>query len=106
MKTISPMLILSLIKSFLNNLFLNLLFFIFINNSALANLSFSSGTKQLGDDIMNFLSPLAGIVIIALGVGAWMGKISWAWCISFIFGLILVFGHQQVLDWLRSLFNF
>lgn len=79
---------------------------IIVCNDAMANLSFATGTKQLGNDLMNFLAPLAGIVIMALGVGAWMGKISWTWCITFVLGMILVFGHQQILDWLRGLFGF
>ena len=76
------------------------------NEPAWADLAFAAGTERLGNDIMNFLSPLAGIVIIGLGVGAWMGKVSWSWCISFVLGMILVFGHVQILSWLRSLFGF
>lgn len=98
--------ILTLLNKTLNLIFSSFIVLVAVSEPAMAGLSFTTGVTTLGNDIMSFLAPLAGIVIIALGVGAWMGKISWAWCITFVLGMILVFGHQQILDWIKATFGF
>nr|WP_301950569.1 TrbC/VirB2 family protein [Xanthomonas fragariae] len=51
------------------------------------------------------LSPVAGIAIIAVAVLCWFGKISWYWFVGIVVGIVLFFGKDQIVSWIRGLFG-
>lgn len=75
------------------------------SSAALAAQPFSSGSTTLTADILAIVTPLVGLALIALGVLAWFGKIAWSWFAGFVVGVVLVFGHQQIVSWIRGLFG-
>ena len=47
----------------------------------------------------------AVIAVMALGLAAWFNRISWAWAITGVAGIVLVFGAPQIVAWVRGLFG-
>ena len=66
---------------------------------------FTGGATALSADILTVVTPIAGIALIAVGVICWFGKISWIWFAALIVGIVLVFGNQQIVSWIRGLFG-
>ncbi len=66
---------------------------------------FSGGTSGLSSDLVTILAPIAGIAIIAVAVLCWFGKISWWWFAGIVVGIVLFFGKDQVVTWIRGLFG-
>jgi type IV secretion system protein VirB2 len=66
---------------------------------------FASGGTALSADEQTIVAPIAGIAIIAVGVICWFGKISWFWVAGLVVGIVLVFGNQQIVTWIRGLFS-
>lgn len=66
---------------------------------------FAGGTTSLSADILTIVAPIAGIALIAVGVICWFGKISWLWFAGLVVGIVLVFGNQQIVSWIRGLFG-
>ncbi|WP_199916834.1 TrbC/VirB2 family protein, partial [Xanthomonas fragariae] len=72
---------------------------------ASASSPFAGGTSGLSNDIVTILSPVAGIAIIAVAVLCWFGKISWYWFVGIVVGIVLFFGKDQIVSWIRGLFG-
>jgi len=72
---------------------------------AFAAAPFAGGTTGLSADILTIVAPIAGLALIAVGVICWFGKISWFWFAGLVVGIVLVFGNQQVVSWIRGLFG-
>jgi type IV secretion system protein VirB2 len=72
---------------------------------ALAAGPFTSGATSLSQDILTILTPVAVIAVMAAGALAWFGRISWVLAISVMAGIVLVFGSQQIVTWIRGLFG-
>lgn len=66
---------------------------------------FTSGASSLSSDILTILTPVAVIAVMVAGALAWFGRISWVLAISVMVGIVLVFGAQQIVAWLRGLFG-
>lgn len=66
---------------------------------------FAAGGYTFKSDVVYILTPVLGLCIIGAGVAAWMGKISWNWFGGLVLGTILVFGSDQIVNWLRSAFT-
>lgn len=66
---------------------------------------FDSGSEALSDDILTILTPVAVIAVMVLGALAWFGRVSWGLAVSSMLGIVLVFGSQQVVTWVRGLFG-
>jgi type IV secretion system protein VirB2 len=66
---------------------------------------FTSGATSLAQDILTILTPVAVIAVMAAGALAWFGRISWVLAISVMAGIVLVFGSQQIVTWIRGLFG-
>lgn len=45
---------------------------------------------------------LAIIAVIACGIAAVMGKLSWDWAIKIVIGLVLIFGSAAIVDYIIS----
>jgi type IV secretory pathway VirB2 component (pilin) len=67
---------------------------------------FDTGAENLITDFQTFAAPVAVVVVIALGIAVLVGSLSWAWLVGAIGGIALIFGAQDVVDWIRNLFGF
>ncbi len=73
---------------------------------ALAQASpFSTGATTFQGSFLAILTPVAVIAVMALGAAAWMNRISWAWAITGVAGIVLVFGAPQIVTWIRGMFG-
>lgn len=71
---------------------------------ALAQTSpFSTGATNLQQNILLWLTPIAVIAVMVLGVMAMANRISWAWCIAAVLGIIIAFGANDIVNWVRGL---
>ena len=66
---------------------------------------FSSGAGALQGSVLAILTPVAVITVMVLGAAAWMNRISWAWAITGIVGIVMVFGAPQIVAWIRGMFG-
>jgi len=73
---------------------------------ALAQASpFSTGVAAFQGSFLAILTPIAVIAVMALGLAAWLNRISWAWAITGVVGIVLVFGAPQIVAWIRGMFG-
>lgn len=45
---------------------------------------------------------IAVIAVIACGIAALAGKLSWDWAIKIIIGIVLIFGAPAIVDYVKS----
>lgn len=76
-----------------------------VHLSAAAGSPFATGANQLAPALLTILTPVAGIAVMATGVAAWFGKVSWWWFVGVLLGTVLVFGSSQIVSWVRGLFG-
>ena len=73
---------------------------------ALAQTSpFLTGATALQSNILAWLTPIAVILVMALGAMAMANRMSWGWCLGAIFGIAIAFGAPQIVSWVRSMFG-
>lgn len=72
---------------------------------AVAGSPFATGAAALTTNVITILTPLAVIGVIAVGVAAWFNKVSWGWAVAAMIGIVLVFGAQQIVTWIRGMFG-
>jgi len=66
---------------------------------------FSAGAGAFQGSFLAILTPVAVIAVMALGVAAWLNRISWGWVIVAVIGVVLVFGAPQIVAWVRGMFG-
>jgi len=66
---------------------------------------FDTGASAMQSQVLTVLTPIAVIAVMAMGVAAWVGRITWTWAVSGIIGTVLVFGSPQVVGWVRGMFG-
>ena len=66
---------------------------------------FSTGAASFQGSFLAILTPIAVIAVMALGLAAWMNRISWGWAIMGVVGIVLVFGAPQIVAWVRGMFG-
>jgi type IV secretion system protein VirB2 len=66
---------------------------------------FSTGAGAFQGSFLAILTPVAVIAVMALGLAAWMNRISWGWAIMGVVGIVLVFGAPQIVAWIRGMFG-
>jgi type IV secretory pathway VirB2 component (pilin) len=66
---------------------------------------FLTGVTSLQDNILQWLTPIAIILVMVLGGMAMANRISWGWCIGAIFGIAMAFGAPQIVAWVRGMFG-
>ena len=72
---------------------------------ALAQASpFSTGATSFQTNFLAILTPIAVIAVMALGLAALFGRISWGWAAGGVAGIVLVFGAPQLVAWVRGMF--
>jgi type IV secretion system protein VirB2 len=72
---------------------------------AQATSPFTTGASSLETNILAILTPVAVILVMVLGALAMANRISWAWAISALVGVAIVFGAPQIVTWIRGMFG-
>jgi type IV secretion system protein VirB2 len=66
---------------------------------------FLTGATALQSNILAWLTPIAVILVMALGAMAMANRMSWGWCIGAIIGIAIAFGAPQIVTWVRGMFG-
>jgi type IV secretion system protein VirB2 len=66
---------------------------------------FLTGATALQTNILAWLTPIAIILVMALGAMAMANRISWGWCLGAILGIAIAFGAPQIVAWVRGMFG-
>jgi type IV secretion system protein VirB2 len=66
---------------------------------------FMTGATALQTNILAWLTPIAVIIVMALGAMAMANRMSWGWCIGAILGIAIAFGAPQIVTWVRGMFG-
>jgi type IV secretion system protein VirB2 len=66
---------------------------------------FQTGATAIQTNLLTIMTPVAVILVIALGIGAMVNRISWSWCFAAIAGIALSFGAPQIVTWIRGMFG-
>ena len=66
---------------------------------------FMTGAASLQNNILAWLTPIAIILVMALGAMAMANRLSWGWCIGAILGIAIAFGAPQIVAWVRGMFG-
>ncbi len=66
---------------------------------------FLTGATALESNILAWLTPIAVILVMALGAMAMANRMSWGWCIGAILGIAIAFGAPQIVGWVRGMFG-
>jgi type IV secretion system protein VirB2 len=66
---------------------------------------FETGATNLVTAVTTIATPIAVLLVMALGVAAAAGRISWGWPLGVIVGIGLVFAAQPIVTWVRGLFG-
>jgi type IV secretion system protein VirB2 len=75
-------------------------------NLALAQASpFLTGATSLQSNILAWATPIAVILVMALGIMAMANRISWGWPMAAMVGIAVVFGAPQMVTWIRGMFG-
>ncbi|MGY2186246.1 TrbC/VirB2 family protein [Pseudomonas fluorescens] len=72
---------------------------------AMAANPFTTGATGLSSETLAILTPVAGIAVMVVGALALFGKIHWVWLLGTIVGIVLLFGSDQIVTWVRGLFG-
>jgi type IV secretion system protein VirB2 len=66
---------------------------------------FMTGATSLQTNILAWLTPIAVILVMALGAMAMANRLAWGWCIGAIVGIAIAFGAPQIVTWVRGMFG-
>jgi len=66
---------------------------------------FMTGATALQTNILAWLTPIAIILVMALGAMAMANRMSWGWCLGAIVGIAIAFGAPQIVAWVRGMFG-
>ena len=66
---------------------------------------FLTGANALQTNILAWATPIAVILVMALGIMAMANRISWGWPIAAIVGIAIIFGAPQIVTWIRGMFG-
>src|SRR5207249_5129 len=66
---------------------------------------FMTGATALQTNILAWLTPIAVILVMALGAMAMANRMSWGWCMGAILGIAIAFGAPQIVAWVRGMFG-
>jgi type IV secretory pathway VirB2 component (pilin) len=72
---------------------------------AQATSPFETGATNLVTAITTIATPIAVLLVMALGIAAAAGRISWGWPLGVIVGIGLVFAASPIVTWVKGLFG-
>ena len=64
---------------------------------------FANSGTQLKADLVQTLTPFAGISVLVVGVLCLMGRVNWGWFVGGVVGVAMMFGSDQIVTWFRTL---
>ena len=73
--------------------------------AAQATSPFMTGATSLQTNILAWLTPIAVILVMALGAMAMANRLAWGWCLGAILGIAIAFGAPQIVTWVRGMFG-
>ncbi len=73
--------------------------------AVLAQAVFDTGINSFVAWALTIATPVAVLIVIVAGGAAAIGKISWGWVIGGLIGIAAIFGSEQIVTWIRSLFG-
>lgn len=76
-----------------------------ISPAILAQSVFDTGINSFLAWAFVIAQPIAVLVVIALGLFTLAGKLNWVWFVGGLIGIGIVFGAEQIVGWIRSLFG-
>ena len=65
---------------------------------------FEQGATNLITEFTLFALPFAILAVMALGILAAIGRISWSWPVGVLVGIAMLFGAPQIVGWVRNIF--
>jgi type IV secretory pathway VirB2 component (pilin) len=65
---------------------------------------FLTGANSLVLNLQAWLTPVAVLLLIGAAFFAMANRISWAWPLSIMLGIVIGFGAPQLVAWVRGLF--
>ncbi len=78
---------------------------LFVPALALAQGSpFLTGANSLVANLQTWLTPVAVLLLIGAAFFAMANRISWAWPLSIMAGIVIGFGAPQLVAWVRGMF--
>lgn len=77
----------------------------FLPDLAHAASPWATGTTQAKKDALELIAPFAGIGLMVLGALCLAGRVNWGWFGAAIVGIVLIFGHDQIIAWARGMFK-
>ena len=66
---------------------------------------FLTGATALQNNLLAWLTPIAVILVMALGAMAMANRMSWGWCTGAVLGIAIAFGAPQIVSWVRCMFG-
>lgn len=66
---------------------------------------FETGATALQTSLTTLATPIAALLVMALGVAAAAGRISWGWPIGVIVGIGIIFAAPTTVTWIKGLFG-
>ena len=66
---------------------------------------FETGATALQTSLTTLATPIAALLVMALGVAAAAGRISWGWPIGVICGIGIIFAAPTTVTWIKGLFG-
>jgi len=66
---------------------------------------FLTGATAIQTNIVEWLTPIAIILVMVLGGMAMANRMSWGWCLAAILGIAIAFGAPQIVTWVRGMFG-
>lgn len=66
---------------------------------------FDSGINSFVAWALAIATPVAVLIVMGLGGAALIGKVSWPWVVGGLVGIGILFGAEQIVGWVRSLFG-
>lgn len=83
----------------------SLLYAALVPTLALAQASpFQTGADSFVTNFLAIATPVAIIFVMALGIGALIGRVSWGWPVAALVGIGVLFGAPQIVTWVRGMF--
>jgi len=64
---------------------------------------FANSGSTLKTDLVQTLTPFAGIAVLVVGVLCLMGRVNWGWFVGGLVGIAMMFGSDQIVTWFRTL---
>ena len=65
---------------------------------------FLTGANSLVINLQAWLTPIAVLLLIGAAFFAMANRISWAWPLSIMAGIVIGFGAPQLVAWVRGMF--